>query len=210
MGWSSKSPATQRWDGKGAPGDEDSVVDLSSGQAWAVAAPTTQSPAGYTSATIRASAASHPCPATPQNQPDDHGRRSTRPAADHAVPAGERLPGGGSDHRPPWDRLPVRIPEPVGERQPEGRPHRLPRIPGRHPVLAVSAHQRRPCPPTMPPGGRTAALPRRNARTQTSRHMTRPGAGQGLPLLGKGRSLPEPSANRFQTPVGYACQSPQN
>ena len=25
MGWSSKSPATQRWDGKGAPGDEDST-----------------------------------------------------------------------------------------------------------------------------------------------------------------------------------------
>ena len=69
-GWSSGTQATQQWDGHGAPGDEDSVVDLFSGpggvEAWAMAAPTKQSLAAYTAATTRASAAAHPCPATPQ------------------------------------------------------------------------------------------------------------------------------------------------
>src|SRR6201995_3854389 len=68
-GWSSGTQATQQWDGHGAPGDEDIVVDLFSGpggvEAWAMAAPTKQSLAAYTTATTRASAA-HPCPATPQ------------------------------------------------------------------------------------------------------------------------------------------------
>jgi hypothetical protein len=70
VGWSSTAQATQQWNGHGAPGEEDSVVDLFSGpggvEAWAVAAPTKQSLAAYTTATIRASAASHSCPATPQ------------------------------------------------------------------------------------------------------------------------------------------------
>ena len=69
-GWSSGTQATQQWDGHGAPGDDDSVVDLFSGpggvEAWAMAAPTKQSLAAYTTATTRASAAAHPCPATPQ------------------------------------------------------------------------------------------------------------------------------------------------
>lgn len=69
-GWSSGTQATQQWDGHGAPGDEDSVVDLFSGpggvEAWAMAAPTKQSLAAYTTATTRASAAAHPCPAPPQ------------------------------------------------------------------------------------------------------------------------------------------------
>ena len=69
-GWSSGTPATQQWDGHGAPGDEDSVVDLFSGpggvEAWAMAAPTKQSLTAYTTATTRAAAAAHPCPATPQ------------------------------------------------------------------------------------------------------------------------------------------------
>jgi len=54
----------------GAPGDDDSVVDLFNGpggvEAWAIAAPTKQSLGAYTTATTRASAAAHPCPATPQ------------------------------------------------------------------------------------------------------------------------------------------------
>jgi hypothetical protein len=69
-GWASAAQATQQWDGKGAPGDEDSVVDLFQGpggvQAWAIAAPTKESLAAYARATIRAAHAGHPCPAAPQ------------------------------------------------------------------------------------------------------------------------------------------------
>ena len=69
-GWSSDVQATHQWNGQGAPGDDDSVVDLFSGpggvEAWAMAAPTKQNLAAYTTATTRASAAAHPCPATPQ------------------------------------------------------------------------------------------------------------------------------------------------
>jgi hypothetical protein len=68
--WSSSGQATQKWDGKGAPGEEDNVVDLFYGpgsvEAWAVAAPTKESLAAYARATIRAAAAAHPCPAVPQ------------------------------------------------------------------------------------------------------------------------------------------------
>ena len=69
-GWSSSVQATKEWNGQGAPGDDDSVVDLFSGpdgvEAWAMAAPTKQSLAAYTTATTRAAAAAHPCPAAPQ------------------------------------------------------------------------------------------------------------------------------------------------
>ena len=69
-GWSSGGQATQRWDGTGAPSDEDSVVDLFQGpggvEAWAVAAPTKENLAAYSRMTIRSSAAAHPCPAIPQ------------------------------------------------------------------------------------------------------------------------------------------------
>lgn len=69
-GWASAAQATQQWDGKGAPGAEDSVVDLFTGpgslQAWAIAAPTKESLAAYATATIRAAHAGHPCPAAPQ------------------------------------------------------------------------------------------------------------------------------------------------
>jgi hypothetical protein len=69
-GWYSNRSATQRWDGTGAPGDEDSVVDLFIGpggvEAWAIAAPTKESLAAYARATIRAAHAGHPCPAAPQ------------------------------------------------------------------------------------------------------------------------------------------------
>jgi hypothetical protein len=68
-GWAGVQ-ATQQWNGKGAPGDEDSVVDLFQGpggvEAWAIAAPTKQNLAAYTAATTQATAAAHPCPATPQ------------------------------------------------------------------------------------------------------------------------------------------------
>ena len=69
-GWHSNGQATQRWDGTGAPGDGDSVVDLFIGpggvEAWAVAAPTKESLAAYARSTIRAAHAAHPCPAAPQ------------------------------------------------------------------------------------------------------------------------------------------------
>jgi hypothetical protein len=69
-GWLPGAQATQQWNGKGAPGSEDSVVDLFDGpdgvQAWALAAPTKESLAAYARATIRAAAAAHPCPAVPQ------------------------------------------------------------------------------------------------------------------------------------------------
>jgi hypothetical protein len=68
-GWSG-GQATQRWNGTGAPSDEDSVVDLFQGpgglEAWAIAAPTKENLAAYTTATTRAAAAAHPCPAIPQ------------------------------------------------------------------------------------------------------------------------------------------------
>ena len=70
-GWLSSTQATQQWDGTGAPGNEDSVVDLFQGpggvEAWAIAAPTKQSLAAYTTTTIQASNAGHQCP--PVTQP---------------------------------------------------------------------------------------------------------------------------------------------
>jgi hypothetical protein len=64
-GWRPLRPATRQWNGKGAPGYETRVVDLFQGpggvQAWADAAPTNKNLAAYTSATIRASRAGHPC-----------------------------------------------------------------------------------------------------------------------------------------------------
>jgi hypothetical protein len=68
-GWTG-GQAKRQWNGTGAPGDEDSVVDLFKGpggvEAWAFAAPTEENLAAYARATIRAAAATHPCPATPQ------------------------------------------------------------------------------------------------------------------------------------------------
>jgi len=68
-GWTG-GQATQQWNGMGAPGDDDSVVDLFHGpggvEAWAIAAPTKENLAAYARATIRGAAAAHPCPATPQ------------------------------------------------------------------------------------------------------------------------------------------------
>ena len=63
--WRLARPATRPWDGTGGPGYDRPVVDLFQGpgslQAWADAAPTHKSLAAYTSATIRASRAAHPC-----------------------------------------------------------------------------------------------------------------------------------------------------
>ena len=68
--WYPGEQATEQWDGKGAPGDEDSVVDLFHGpsgvEAWVTAAPTKESLAAYARTTTRAAAAEHPCPAVPQ------------------------------------------------------------------------------------------------------------------------------------------------
>ncbi len=64
-GWRLITQATQRWNGKGAPGYDSPVVDLFLGpggvEAWADAASTNKNLASYTSATIRASRAAHPC-----------------------------------------------------------------------------------------------------------------------------------------------------
>jgi hypothetical protein len=69
-GWVPAAQATQQWNGTGAPGDQDTVVDLFQGpggvEAWAVATPTKESLAAYTTKTVRASAAAHPCPKVPQ------------------------------------------------------------------------------------------------------------------------------------------------
>jgi hypothetical protein len=69
-GWRSPTQATRQWNGKGAPADTDPTVDHFAGprglEAWVYAAPTKENLAAYTSATIRASHAGHPCPAVPQ------------------------------------------------------------------------------------------------------------------------------------------------
>jgi hypothetical protein len=69
-GWRSNGPARQRWNGTGAPADTASVSDLFVGpggvEAWVIAAPTTQSLAAYTNATLRAAHAIHQCAAVPQ------------------------------------------------------------------------------------------------------------------------------------------------
>jgi hypothetical protein len=69
-GWRFPQQATQRWNGKGAPADTDPTVDHFTGpgglEAWVIAAPTNKNLAAYTTTTIRASHAKHPCPAVPQ------------------------------------------------------------------------------------------------------------------------------------------------
>ena len=69
-GWLSDVQATQQWDGTGAPGYEDNVVDLFQGpggvQAWVLAAPTKENLTAYTRTTIQASNAGHQCPPATQ------------------------------------------------------------------------------------------------------------------------------------------------
>jgi hypothetical protein len=64
-GWRLGRQATRQWSGKGGPGYDRPVVDLFAGPrgvaAWAIAAPTTKNLAAYTTKTIRASRAAHPC-----------------------------------------------------------------------------------------------------------------------------------------------------
>ena len=68
-GWRLARQATRPWHGTGGPGYDRPVVDLFAGprgvQAWAIAAPTNKNLAAYTTKTIRASRAAHPC-APPQ------------------------------------------------------------------------------------------------------------------------------------------------
>jgi hypothetical protein len=63
--WRLVSQATRPWNGRGGPGYDTPVVDLFAGprgvQAWALATPTRQNLAGYTTTVIRASRAAHPC-----------------------------------------------------------------------------------------------------------------------------------------------------
>jgi hypothetical protein len=71
-GWRLLTQAAQQWDGKGAPANDDRVVDLFRGhrgvEAWAYAAPTNKNLAAYTTAAIRAARAAHPCSAPQTNQ----------------------------------------------------------------------------------------------------------------------------------------------
>jgi hypothetical protein len=68
--WRLVTQAKQQWNGKGAPGDGNRVVDLFKGpggvEAWVYAAPTKKNLAAYTSATVRVAGAVHPCPKVPQ------------------------------------------------------------------------------------------------------------------------------------------------
>ena len=76
-------PAQSTWDGKSAIGHNDSIVDQWIGPqvanrcktvfvcgpiAWAVAAPTTKSPADLAAETDTAEARDHPCPVSPESQ----------------------------------------------------------------------------------------------------------------------------------------------
>jgi hypothetical protein len=69
-GWRLVTQAKQQWDGKGAPGDGDSVVDLFKGpggvEAWVYAAPTKKNLAAYAITTVRTAGAVHSCPTVPQ------------------------------------------------------------------------------------------------------------------------------------------------
>ena len=64
-GWRLVRQATRQWGGAGAPGYDRRVVDLFAGPrgvaAWAYAAPTNKRLQSYTTATIRAARAAHPC-----------------------------------------------------------------------------------------------------------------------------------------------------
>jgi hypothetical protein len=68
-GWRLVRQATRQWNGQGGPGYDRPVVDLFAGPrgvaAWVFAAPTNKRLESYTTATIRAARAAHPC-APPQ------------------------------------------------------------------------------------------------------------------------------------------------
>ena len=69
-GWRLVTQAKQQWDGKGAPGDGDNVVDLFRGpggvEAWVYAAPTKENLAAYAIRTVRVAGVVHSCPRVPQ------------------------------------------------------------------------------------------------------------------------------------------------
>ena len=94
-GWWSNGPATQRWDGKGSPGDRSSVVDLFAGpggvKAWAYAAPTKENLAAYAITTARAATA-RPCQAIPHtNQAITIGGAPARALTMQCPPGGRFL-----------------------------------------------------------------------------------------------------------------------
>ena len=70
-GWRLVTQAKRQWNGKGAPGDGDNVVDLFKGpggvEAWVVAAPTSKDLAAYATRTVRVAGAVHSCPKVPQS-----------------------------------------------------------------------------------------------------------------------------------------------
>ena len=188
-GWQSDGQARRRWDGKGAPADRDSVLTSSKGRAASrhgrYAAPTKENLAAYTTTTIQAARRTS-MPGGPANRPGHHDRRRTRPAAGHAMPARQRLPGRDRGHHPPWHRLRIRLPKPDGDGS--HRPCRLPQIPGRHPASAVRApptggHARRHCPVQPQPTRRgVAATSSRyaDADARPGCHWAAQEAGHGL------------------------------
>jgi hypothetical protein len=89
-GWWSIHPATQQWNGKGAPGYDSPAIDLFAGpgslEAWADAAPTKENLAVYTSATIQAARAGHPCSAPLTDQATTIGGAPARLLGMHCPP----------------------------------------------------------------------------------------------------------------------------
>jgi hypothetical protein len=81
-GWRLARQATRQWNGTGGPGYDRPFVDLFAGPrgiaAWAYAAPTKKSLAAYTSATIRAARAGHPCSPPQTGQATTIGREPAR------------------------------------------------------------------------------------------------------------------------------------
>jgi hypothetical protein len=69
-GWRLVTQARRQWNGKGAPGDGYSVVDLFKGpggvEAWVYAAQTEQNLAAYAITTVRTAGAVHSCPKVAQ------------------------------------------------------------------------------------------------------------------------------------------------
>jgi hypothetical protein len=89
-GWYYNRAATQQWNGRGAPGYDSPVIDLFAGpgslEAWVDAAPTSKNLAAYTSATIRATRAGHPCSAPLTDQDITIGGAPARLLGMHCPP----------------------------------------------------------------------------------------------------------------------------
>jgi hypothetical protein len=131
--------ATQQCDGKGAPGDQDSVVDLFQGpggaEARAIAPPTKQNLAAYARPTTGRHRTS--VPGGPATRPGGHDRRSTPGCL--ALPARERLPAELAVTTHDGTAFVIASKIRRGRQPPSRPPRRLPYIPRRHKASAVRA-----------------------------------------------------------------------